>query len=479
MVKFSCNSILSLFFVISTYFISYSQTDSLKFGVKFWDISDSLLEVNDYEGALWHLKIGYSYQVGDNHYKEFYNKFKKKEKHLDSLITCCLTDSMKCNTRLKNGIKSFEEEDYSQVDRWFREARMYCNNSEFYRENLNKIIHLMPTDTVKLNYMNHGALQLMRMTGINANMETSSPNLSSIETIYFRKDSTLYNGVVTWKQFIGDPEQGRVFKIWNIENGKIVKYEKHTVCKNKSASAVTTYDSIKKTILNEFDGDFYYCGIEKNMGNLKIHLSRTGDTLFKTVINGEEKEMIQYLPNGDTLSIETTSRADTNKILVEKKKWNTNKKLIIKSIHTYTNDYTPIRSETIEYDENGDTLMYTQYLESSRVGVQIDPIHSINGDYYYPLKSFYKKDSLVDIINSDIIFFDERYRQIDGTKFLELLIKKQDGNPLEPFEYIYTWARTFVIDGKEYNAVGYPKNKWNNKNIQHLKKKISELEEGK
>jgi len=476
MTKLIHNCVLALLLVIFTSHNSYSQTDSLKFGVKFWNISDSLLEVNDYEGALHHLQTGYYYQVGDNHYKAFYNKFKKKERHLDSLIICCLTDSMRCNSRIQNGIKSFKEADYSQVDRWFREARMYCKNSDFYQENLNEMSHLMPIDTVKLNYLNHGALQLMRMIGVNINIETSSPDLSSNETIYFRKDSTLYNGVVTWKQFIGSPEQSRAYKIWNIEDGKIVKYNKYSVCKNKGTEVGVTYDSIERRVLNEFDGDNYLCGIEKNMCNLKIRFSPEGDTLLKTTVDGEEMEMIRFFPDGDTAMLESTIRTDTDETVTERMDWSKDKILVFKSISKYSNNQTMLSEESINFDENGDTLTYWLYVKDAQEGVQINSIASLEGGGNYLLKTLYKNDSLVDIINSDIMFLNKRFKQIDAREFLDLLRKKQDRNFPQLYSHIYTWDSPFVIDGKEYNAVGYPRDKWDGDNGRRLRKELLKLE---
>lgn len=456
--------------------------------------SDSLLEIGKYESAAAYLSSSFSYEPRELRTRKYLKEYKKKMSYLDSLIDCCVTDSMRCRYRLELALYYSEKGYGSRAYSWFGQAEDYCNNSEYFKSNLMKLFSPTIPDTVWVNNneMNFNGFEIIR-SNLEQNKFYETPwsleNVSN-EIVHLRRDTSLFSGVIIMKSESHRSRYTSIgsFKIWHVQNGKLKYHIQHLVFNDPKKNSIKTTDPAGKEIMKYFDDDHYYSGVIKNNRDTIVEFYPNGDTLSKSIntktenVNEYKHTFVKFYPNGDTLSkgfrkqghyINSSSisyypdgdpkfysseyKTDTNTLVREKKSWDENNNLIYKSSVVRVMDKSLVFDETIHFNKYGDTIEYSNRVDKYGLqGIQYIPLNPLDYDVVlkepYVLKAVFSMDSLQTILNPDIIFLDKRFRKISESEFLKSANYETDGRSLVK-GYMNSLVESYEIDGVTYNAV--------------------------
>lgn len=494
--------------------LSFCQSYDNELSADFRRNSDSLKEIGKYESALSALTWSNSYKPKDLRTEEYQEKYNAKRKYLDSIIDCCVTDSMKCGFRLEQALYHIEKGSRGWAYNWMGEAERYCNDSEYFNSTLMKIFSPHIPDTIWINYKNsnYNGMEIIRYPAGTSRQLWRPRGVGPEDSIYLHRDTSLYSGLLIDKidsRMKGDsPYPYGSFEIFQVKNGVILNRVKHEVFNDPQKSSIKTSDPTRKKIMNYFDENHYYYGIVKRNGNLRVYFYPNGDTLRENIKRpgpAYSEYGISYYPNGDTKHYSLQRKTDTNTFSIEARSWDQNNNLIYKwaSVNEGGVNGSPIYEEDIHFNEHGDTLHYKyrdsiwfkdmefnkygdtikyQYFDQHQrlQGIQymsifpFDDVNQIEDDPKEPyiLKAVFSKDSLKTILNRDIIYLDKRFRQISQSEYIELIAPVlSTGYEIE--NRIYSLAESYEINGVTYNAVGCFGLKGR---IKKLRKKLKQME---
>ena len=505
--------------------LSFCQSYDKERSADFRRNSDSLIEVGKYEQASAYLSHSFSYQPKELRTKKYLKEYRKERSYLDSIIDCCVTDSMKCGYRLEQALYHIEKGSRSWAYTWIGKAERYCNDSEYFNSTLMKIFSPTKPDTIwaSTSDINYNGFEIIRLNLDENKFYESAWHLKNLsnEIIHLRRDTSLFSGVVITKSdsYIRyDQSHSGSFEIWHFQNGKVKYHVDHLVKKDPEKNSITTSDPTGKLILDYFDDDFnyfYYTKYDVNgKGNKKViqvEFYPNGDTLLRTFDKDlDEKEYkirtVWFYPNGDTLSkslmkqgldfnyyrvsyhpegdtsyYSADFKTDTNTLVREHTTWDKDNNKIFKSTWVIGVDKSTIFSKIICFNKYGDTTEYKYWVEGDKLqGIQYMPIYQLDYENQieddlkepYILKPVFSKDSLQSILNRDIIYLDKRFRQISQSEYIELIAPVlSTGYEIE--YHIRSLAESYEINGVTYNAIACFGLKGR---IKKLRKKLKRME---
>lgn len=495
--------------------LSFCQVFDQELSADFRKNSDSLIEIGKYEPALWALTWSNSYQPKDLRTEEYKEKYNAQKKYIDSIIACCVTDSMKCVNRVESALHNIEKgHNKKRAYNIFLSARKFCNNSEYYKGSKSKLFSPIVPDTIWMNSYNsnYNGIEIIRYHE-GASQQLWRPRGVGLEdSIYLHRDTSLFSGFLIDKRdsrMKGDsPNPYGSFEISHVQNGVISNQVKHEVFNDPQKSSIKTSDPTGKKILNYFDENHYYYGIVKRNGDLRVYFYPNGDTLSKNIKRPGppyNKYGISYYPNGDTKHYSLQRKTDTNTFSSEARSWDQNNNLIYKwaMLNEGRVNGSRIYEETIHFNKHGDTMYYrysdTIWIEDltfNKYGdtieysyfdqhqklqgiqympiFQLDDVNQIEDDLKEPyiLKAVFSKDSLQSILNRDIIYLDKRFKQISQSEYIELIAPVLSTG-YEIQYRIYSLAESYEINGVTYSTIACFGLKGR---IKKLRKKLKQME---
>ncbi len=194
----------------------------------------------------------------------------------------------------------------------------------------------------------------------------------------------------------------------------------------------------------------------------KVEYYENGDTAKVFIEEGAGYKSLCFFPGGDTMVIETETCVK-DRCELDYKCWFRNGKLKW-DYHRVDSTNGRVYSINIGWNEAGDTIMSRYEKEGMIHGRQIESFH-YNQDLYREI-SQWKMGKLVDILNENILFLDNKYKIIDEQTYLTLL------NDRYEYTLEHLSKKIEIEPGKTLELVAYPPN-WS---IPKVLKKIKKIE---
>jgi hypothetical protein len=123
---------------------------------------------------------------------------------------------------------------------------------------------------------------------------------------------------------------------------------------------------------------------------------------------------------------------------------------------------------------DGDTVFYERVEADKRQGKFINN-YMDESDSFIILESFWTNDKLLDILNTDVLYFDEKFKLIDELTFFGMIDCQISNSSLY---LIYPYTREVKLSGNTYRFIAYLYDVWERgkKRWKKITKAIEKLE---
>ena len=455
---------LTLFHGVRLY--AQTQEDSLQLRQRYFEMSDSLIELGQYEKARDYLYTGSSYRpqnIGVKSRKDYVEDYQERRRKIDVLLTYELTDSVRYQYRMEKGYEWLNTYNSPQVAAYyFNEAQKYTDNSTEAEAQLRTIINLLPTDTIIINAHNTGSLQLLQkqerhqISSLRPFLGSIQTHPSFLDTFYLRKDTTLFNGTIIKDkviQYIGDSKS---YTYWEFKDGIVQSQVTFSYCPDpiKAVGSIeeVLYQGMKEEEL--IKKGFYLCSRDDHLNRKTVH----------------------FYPNGDTSTVLFTTSLNDSVTKEVNQSWYENGQLKEHGISTYNKK----TGEGIDFfyfklSKNKDTTELIQYINNWGVlnGRQIRSEY-YGKDSLISFITYWKNDKLIDYVNDDILFFDEKLNLISEEEFMQIANMSISNSP----EYLVSTVGSATLDEIESSQlIAYPNRTLTNggRNGDKLRKKLCKI----
>lgn len=400
-----------------------AQIDSLKLAEQYHKSADSLYKLGDYMEA--YNKEGWARTLE----RKDGERFSPFYKTLDSLVRYVVSDTTKYEHYLGYAHKFLAEGDIEYTYVYYNAALHYLPFADdSFERAMDSLIFTFPTDTVYVTQQ-RPARQLY-VSNFRQTDNLGAPSIPRIQdTLYIRKDSSLFNGVYILKQpwnewrDYGFDVVGYTLLVYHYENGIQQDYTNynHTFKPKNFTQQVHHADSAFHREPETEGYETYLESIVNNGEGYSMRFSPAGDTLHHSYRdNNGTAHAIEFYPTGDTLYISKNSRNDDGTDESHSIEFNLEHKIIVESYdyHYYSKD----SSYSIYYslNEKRDTIRFYTTVNGEICGYYIDQEFMPDNSELI-LKTYRDNGQVVDFLVDSAVFIGHNNKIISEQEFIQLL----------------------------------------------------------